>query len=49
MVKPIYNQLDGGGTVLEWMNLNISLVTLICLFPITFLLYDIEEIIIVER
>ncbi|MBW8349836.1 HXXEE domain-containing protein [Bacillus sp. IITD106] len=34
--------------MLEWMNANISLTTLIWLFPITFLLHDFEEIIFVE-
>lgn len=32
----------------EWLNLNISLGTLLWLFPITFLLHDFEEILFVE-
>lgn len=32
----------------EWLNLNISLPTLLWLFPITFLLHDFEEILFVE-
>lgn len=34
--------------MLEWLNSNISLETLIWLFPITFMLHDFEEIIFVE-
>ncbi|PMC36005.1 HXXEE domain-containing protein [Bacillus sp. UMB0899] len=33
----------------EWLNHNISLVTLLWLFPITFLVHDFEEILFVER
>lgn len=34
--------------LLNWLNSNISMLTLIWLFPITFLLHDFEEIIFVE-
>lgn len=33
----------------EWLNLNISLATLMWLFPITFMIHDFEEILFVER